>query len=53
MEMFVYDMIQDAFSEHPHYHQHDESMAHQLSKSCRQIFRNYLITIPGYTMFKN
>lgn len=51
--MFVYDMIQGAFSEHLHYHQHDESITRQLSKSCRQTFRIYITTISGYTMFKN
>jgi len=53
MEMFVYDMIQGAFSEHQHYHQHDESMTRQLSKSCRQTIRIYITTISGYIMFKN
>lgn len=46
MEMFVYDMIQDAFSKHPHYHQHDESMTRQLPKNCKQTFKNYITTIP-------
>lgn len=34
--MFVYDMIQDVFLKHPHYHQHDESMVHQSTKRIEQ-----------------
>jgi len=48
METFVYDMIQDAFLEHPHYHQHDESMIHQLSKN-----KHLKSTTCEYIMFKN
>lgn len=33
MGLFVYDMIQDVFLKHLHYHQHDESMALLLPKS--------------------
>jgi len=43
--MFVYDMIQDAFLEHPHYHQHDVSMTRRLPKSCKQTFINYIFEL--------
>jgi len=43
MGMFVYDMIQDAVLKHLHYHQCDESMAHQLTIDRKQIFKTYIL----------
>lgn len=39
MEMFVYDKIQGVFLKHPHYHQGDESVVHQLSTSVIKVFK--------------